>query len=185
MTILAKVTYDKHREVENLPLIQKIMTGKVTKSEYTFYLYELHHIYGVLEDLAEKAGLLFGLTDVKRQEKIKQDLDELEPGYNRDIFQSTHEYTNYLKELSVDPNRKHLLFAHIYVRHMGDLYGGKLMARVIPGSGHCYQFEDRPKLIKEFSERLSMGLADEANKAFGFFIKIFTEMGDHLENANI
>jgi heme oxygenase len=184
MTILAKATYDKHREVENLPLIQKIMTGKVTKPEYVFYLYELYHIYGVLEDLAEKEGLLFGLTDVKRQAKIKQDLDELDPGYERDIFESTSNYIQYLKDLVADPTRKHLLFAHIYVRHMGDLYGGKLMARVIPGSGYSYQFEDRPKLIKEFSERLSMGLADEANKAFDFFVGIFTEMGNHLD-ANI
>ena len=80
---------------------------------------------------------------------------------------------------------KNLLFAHVYVRHMCDLYGGKLISRTVPGEGRAYQFEDRPKLIKEFSGRLSIELGDEANRAFDWFIKIFGEMGEKLGYANL
>jgi hypothetical protein len=66
---------------------------------------------------------------------------------------------------------------------MGDLYGGKLISRVVPGSGLAYQFEDRPKIIKAFNEKLTLEMGDEANVAFDWFIKIFTEMGDHIANV--
>jgi hypothetical protein len=61
---------------------------------------------------------------------------------------------------------------------MGDLYGGKLMARVVPGAGRCYEFSDRPKIIKMLSEKLTPDLADEANKVFDFYIDIFSELSN-------
>lgn len=176
MTVLREITNQKHREVEALPLIQAIMQGKITKEQYVSYLFELHAIYKVLENLAEKNGLLDGLDGIQRTQKLQEDLDELQPGYTRKLTASTLEYLHYLIEMSAHDDKKHLLFAHIYVRHMGDLYGGKLMARVVPGAGRAYQFDDRPGIIKVFNERLSMRLGDEANVAFDHFIKIFKEL---------
>ncbi len=182
MTILRDITNDKHREVENLPMIQSLLNGKMNQKEYVFYLYELHHIYGWLERLAKEAGVLDGLEGIERTESIKKDLIELDPDYERDIFPSTYQYVQYLCSLFLDQNKRHLLMAHVYTRHMGDLYGGKLISRVVPGSGLAYQFEDRPKIIKAFNEKLTLEMGDEANVAFDWFIKIFTEMGDHIAN---
>jgi heme oxygenase len=179
MTILREITNQKHREVEALPLIQTIMQGKITKEQYVSYLFELHAIYKVLENLAEQYGLLDGLNGIQRTQKLQEDLDELHPGYSRKLTASTVDYLHYLIEMSAQDDRKHLLFAHIYVRHMGDLYGGKLMARVVPGSGRAYEFDDRPGIIKAFNEKLSMNLGDEANLAFDHFIRIFTELWKH------
>lgn len=176
MTILNYITRAKHKEVEALPLIQELMHGKVTEEKYAAYLFELYAIYSTLESLADKLGLLDGLVDIHRSEKIKLDLNELAPSYNRDLTNSTMEYLKYIQELSENNDKKHLLFAHIYVRHMGDLYGGKLMARVVPGSGKSYEFSDRPTLIKQFNERLYLELGDEANLAFDHFINIFNEL---------
>jgi heme oxygenase len=184
MTILRDITNDKHREVENLPFIQKLLNGQLTKEEYVFYLYELKYIYAMIEDLNKSSGLLEGLTDIERTSKIEDDLSELSPDYSREMLSSTKEYCNYLMDLYNSKDRN-LLFAHVYVRHMGDLYGGKLIARTIPGEGRAYQFEDRPKLIKEFGSRLTIELGDEANRAFDWFIKIFGEMGEKLGYANI
>jgi len=180
MTILGDATRQKHTEVENLPFVQKLLKGELTKDEYVFYLYELKYIYGLLESLANSNNLLNDLPDVERTEKIRDDIEELQPGYSREILSSTREYLLYLNQLSNDPQRRELLFAHVYVRHMGDLYGGKLIARTVPGQGRAYQFNDRPALIKEFSKKLHIGLADEANDAFDWFIKIFSEMGEKL-----
>jgi heme oxygenase len=184
MTILRDITNDKHREVENLPFIQKLLNGQLTKDEYVFYLFELKYIYATIEDLNGSLGLLDDLTDIERTSKIEEDLHELAPDYNRQLLSSTKEYFNYLLDLYHSENRN-LLFAHVYVRHMGDLYGGKLIARTVPGEGRAYQFEDRPALIKEFNKKLHIELGDEANRAFDWFIQIFGEMGEKLGYANI
>lgn len=185
MTILRDITNDKHREVENLPFIQKLLNGQLTKDEYVFYLYELKYIYATIEDTTKSAGLLEGLIDIERTNKIHDDLKELAPNYSRELLSSTKEYIDYLHDLYFSNEKKNLLFAHVYVRHMGDLYGGKLIARTVPGQGRAYQFEDRPGLIKEFNKKLYIELGDEANRAFDWFIKIFGEMGEKLGYANI
>ena len=105
---------------------------------------------------------------------------ELNDGYFRPLLPSTIKYLDRLNELSEDESKRHLLFAHVYVRHMGDLYGGKLIARLIPGSGRMYQFDDRPRLIKAFNEKLTMDLVDEANLAFDYYISIFDELYANL-----
>lgn len=176
MTILREITHAKHREVEALPLIQTIMQGKVTKEQYVCYLYELANIYDVLETLASSKGVLEGLFGIERTEKIYQDLEELNDSYYRPLTQASLDYISYLSRLVVNKETTHLLLAHVYVRHMGDLYGGKLMARVVPGSGRAYHFDDRPGIIKAFNEKLTLELGDEANVAFDHFIKIFAEL---------
>lgn len=174
MTILKDITEKKHRQVEALPLIQTMMQGKVTKQLYVHYLFELCEIYKNLEKFAKEAGLLFDMPGIERYNYLVEDLHELDMSYSRQLMPSTVRYINHLKALSYhSPN---LLMAHVYVRHMGDLYGGKLMARVIPGSGRAYQFEDRPGIIKAFNAKLTIELGEEANKAFDFFIDIFNDL---------
>lgn len=176
MTILREITNAKHREVEALPLIQTIMKGNVTKEQYVCYLFELANIYDVLETLAGNCGVLSGLEGIERTNALHMDLEELNSNYHRPLTQSTLNYIAYLTNLAINKDKHHLLLAHVYVRHMGDLYGGKLMARVVPGSGRTYQFDDRPGIIKAFNEKLTIDLGDEANIAFDHFINIFTEL---------
>lgn len=176
MTILREITEAKHRQVEALPLIQTLMSGNATQGQYACYLYELANIYRVLEKHAKHAGILDGLEGIERTGKLFADLGELSENYERRLLPSTNDYIWYLDSLAEDPERRHLLLAHVYVRHMGDLYGGKLMARVIPGQGRAYQFDDRPGIIKAFNAKLTLDLGDEANRAFDHFIAIFSDL---------
>lgn len=180
MTILREITNDKHREVEALPLIQSLIKGEMTEQMYLSYLYELHFIYGVLELCAKKAGVLDGLDGIERTHLIQKDIDELNPSYHCDMTNATIKYCMYLMSL-LDSDKKNLLMAHVYTRHMGDLYGGKMIARVIPGSGLAYKFDDRPATIKAFNEKLSIELGDEALVAFDHFIDIFKELWEVIE----
>lgn len=74
------------------------------------------------------------------------------------------------------------MFAHIYVRHMGDLSGGQMIKDRVPGSGKMYQFADMTHSIDEMKglirRRTKDSMADEANKAFEFSTKIFEELND-------
>ena len=63
----------------------------------------------------------------------------------------------------------------IYVRHMGDLSGGQIIKRFVPGSGQHYQFnEDVTELKEKVRAKLHDGLADEAKVCFNM-IKTFME----------
>jgi heme oxygenase len=175
MSILREVTDEKHRRVENLPFIQYLLRGEITKEHYIYYLYEMLQVYSVLEDFSKKAGLFGGLDGLERTYRIQQDLNELNPNHEHVLGDHTVRYMDYLYELYRSENN-HQLFAHVYVRHLGDMYGGKLISRIVPGSGEWYKFDNRGELVKEFNKRLKLEHAGEALKAFDFWEQIFTEM---------
>ena len=180
MTILRESTNLKHREVEQTKFVQYLLSGNINEKDYVSFLFEFRTIYEVIERLNYKYEYLKGLEGIERAQAIHDDLFELNDGYFRPLLPSTIKYLDRLNELSEDESKRHLLFAHVYVRHMGDLYGGKLIARLIPGSGRMYVFDDRPRLIKAFNEKLTMDLADEANLAFDYYISIFDELYANL-----
>lgn len=185
MTILGDITRQKHIEVENVPLLQVLLKKQIDKEGYVFYLYDLLFIYERLEKLAKETGVWNGLEGMERTEMIRKDIEELSPGYTKELCESTKLYLDYLQSLADNKEKNYLLMAHVYVRHTGDMYGGKMMARAVPGSGYAYQFDDRPGLIKKINAKLSLDLADEANHAFEWFIKIFSEMSEKLGYANV
>jgi heme oxygenase len=185
MTILGDITRQKHTEVENLPLIQSLLKGEINEKDYTFYLYDLMFIYDKIETLTKQTGVWSGLEGMERTDSIRKDIEELSPGYSRELCDTTKKYLQYLDSLASNTEKNYLLMAHVYVRHTGDLYGGKLLARSVPGSGLAYQFEDRPGLIKKINSKLSLELSEEANSAFDWFINIFTDMGNRLGYANV
>ena len=63
---------------------------------------------------------------------------------------------------------------------MGDLYGGKAIAKRVPGSGKAYQFEDRPGLIKAIDSKLSLDLVDEALIGFDLSMGVFDELQEKI-----
>ena len=62
---------------------------------------------------------------------------------------------------------------------MGDLSGGQMIAKRVPGSGKYYQFGDEPEKIKEaIRAKLDDSLADEAKVCFEYATKFFEQMAD-------
>ena len=183
MSILREVTADKHKQVEELPFVQHLLQGGVSQEHYVVYLAEMAEIYAVLETAADNAGLLDTLDGLHRAARIKQDLEELSPGHQTVLSPSTQEYLQYLANLAVS-DRSADLFAHVYVRHLGDMYGGKLIARMVPGSGRWYEFENRSDLVKAFNAKLTMDLADEALVAFDYFANIFRDLWTRISIAH-
>jgi len=175
MSILREITAEKHQRVEDTPFVQYLLKGNITEKDYIIYLYEMMHIYYELETLARKAGLLEGLDGLERTTRICLDLEELDPNFESTLTDSTTAYIKYLNDL-YNSDKQEQLFAHVYVRHLGDMYGGKLISRVVPGSGKWYEFDNRAELVKAFNKKLSLNLADEALVAFGHFENIFNDL---------
>jgi heme oxygenase len=181
MSVLREITYEKHMAVEHLPFTQYLLGGTITEPDYVIYLAEMIAIYQRLERLAIQAGLFEGMEELPRSQHMQADLAELAPDYQAELLPSTQTYLAYLDQLA-QSDHPGQLFAHVYVRHMGDLYGGKVIAKRVPGSGLCYQFEDRPALIKTFDAKLSMAILPEALTAFDLAIDVFAELQDMIKN---
>jgi len=99
---------------------------------------------------------------------------------------STVAYHHYLLELLHDPARKHLIKAHLYCRHMGDLYGGQILAKRVPGQGRFYKFKDPERLKEQIRAELTDDLGDEARVAFEWAIKIMRDLNNEpsVEHAD-
>jgi hypothetical protein len=61
---------------------------------------------------------------------------------------------------------------------MGDMYGGQVIKKLIPGAGTMYDFTDRQIAIKKLREKLSVTMADEANIAFDYALELLDVISD-------
>jgi len=182
MSILREVTQERHQAVEDLPFTQYLLHGGITREHYVIYLAEMLEIYRHLESLALSKQLLDDLPELPRTHRIAQDLLELDPHYQHQLTASSQRYLQYLTDLA-DSQRYSDLFAHIYVRHLGDMYGGKLIARRVPGSGQWYEFDNRADLVKRFTAKITPDLADEALTAFDWFHEVFQDLWQRIHTA--
>jgi heme oxygenase len=175
MSILREATQQRHQAVEDLPFTQYLLHGDITREHYVIYLAEMLEVYRTLELLATLEGLLDDMPELPRVNRMSEDLEELAPGYQHETTAATRDYLKYLNDLFAS-DRSHDLMAHVYVRHLGDMYGGKLIARRVPGAGRWYEFDNRADLVKRFNAKLSMDLTTEALQAFDWFGKIFQDL---------
>jgi heme oxygenase len=176
---LKDITKDLHTAAEKTVFAKKLVTGQTTQHEYATYLYNMLAIYDPIEFYCKHQGVLTNLKGIERLRGIYADFLELEEaGTEYYLTPGTMDYHDYLIRLGNDVNRKHLIKAHMYVRHMGDLFGGQYIAKVVPGSGKFYQFESPEELKAAIRAELTDDLGDEARVAFEWAIKIMRELGN-------
>ena len=74
------------------------------------------------------------------------------------------------------------MYAHVYVRYLGDLKGGQMIAKRIPGSGEYYKFENPEKLESFIRSQLSENdnFVNECNKCFDSAIHLFNDLKEYL-----
>ena len=174
---LKDLTHEKHRSTERTEFSKLLLSGSITKEKYAEYLYQLVLVYNGLESVAKSLGLLEGLSDIERTNNIYQDVIEL-VGTNHSLSwnQGTIDYYKYLLNLVNDADAKNKVMAHVYVRHMGDLYGGQILSKRVPGQGRFYKFKDVESLKNAIRSKLDDSMGDEANIAFDYAIKIMEEL---------
>ena len=167
MNNLKVITHEQHKNAERSLFVKKLLKKEITPYQYYVYLSNQFIMYSALEKTALSAGILIGIREIERTSHISKDLKELEKDHGfKEVppLNSTIDYVKYIYKISEDPEK---LLAHIYVRHMGDLSGGQIIKRFVPGSGSLYQFDgDVNELKEKVREKLHDGLADEAKISF-------------------
>ena len=170
---LKEITKDLHTEAERTIFAKKLIKGDLTTEEYANYLWQMVLVYNGIETAANSQGMLKNLPDIERAHKIYQDCIELVgPHHTLRWHPTTVEYYHYLLALNYDQDRKHLVKAHMYCRHMGDLFGGQMIKGRVQGSGKFYEFKDPEGLKMAIRAELTDDLGEEARVAFQWAIKL-------------
>jgi len=183
MLKLRELTMNHHKDAERSNFAKKLVSGKIQAMEYYIYLYNMGFLYGTLENIAMSLGVLDDIDSIRRTDNIWKDYRRFR-GLNYTtppILSSTEEYIDYLHSIKHD---KHKILAHIYVRHMGDLSGGQIIAKRLDASfpRAFYKFMVEEDYLKEkLREKLNNDMAEEAMRAFDHAHYIFLEL-DKLTN---
>lgn len=174
---LKELTKDLHTEAERTVFAKKLIKGNLTTEEYADYLWQMVLVYNGIETAANSQGMLSNLPGIERTANIYQDCIELVgPNHLLRWNPTTIDYYKYLLDLNNDPQRRHLVKAHLYCRHMGDLFGGQMIKGRVPGKGRFYEFKDPEGLKTAIRAELTDDLGPEARVAFEWAIKMMQSL---------
>lgn len=177
MSNLRELTKEAHTNAERSAFVKILFSGSINPKLYATYLKNQHPQYEILEVCAMPHNLFSGLPDTRRAPAILSDFIELWGEDNTETPQMCPVVDDYMRHILSIKHDPKLLMAHIYVRHMGDLSGGQMIAKRVPGSGRMYQFGDDPEKIKEaIRSKLDDSMAEEAKVCFEFARRFFDEM---------
>ena len=177
---LKEATWEHHKNAERQAFVKRMFSGKMSEKDYATYLFNQHTAYNILEQMSIVNGLLADIPEIRRAPAIYEDFTELWTEENSPpLAKVTQEYMDHIMKIGKDP---HKLMAHLYVRHMGDLSGGQMIAKRVPGSGKYYQFEgDVDEIKNKIRSKLDDGMAEEAKVCFDFATKLFVELEEMCE----
>jgi len=162
---LREAVKDNHQAAEKTRWSQMMISGDMRIEQYAAMLYNLLPIYTELE----RTGLI-AKPEVFRARLVQADLDSL-GGTTHGLTLSTVYYTRYLETLD-DSTR----WAHIYVHYLGNMYGGQMIGRRLPGPHSHLLFDDLKGCISYVRDNLAGVSAAEANCAFEWTIRVYDEL---------
>jgi heme oxygenase len=172
---LKDLTWEHHKYAETRPFVKVLFSGKITPEAYATYLYNQHKCYDLLEAIAMMHGLMNDYPTIRRAPAILEDFNELwtKEGLPTEV-PSVKIYHDHLISIKDDPKK---ILAHLYVRHFGDLSGGQMIAKRVPGSGKYYQFDGDTTEIKNILRaKLDDSLDEEAAVCFKFAADMFDDL---------
>lgn len=130
-------TAQAHESAESVHFVKNFIKGKIDRDLYALLVAQLFHVYRRLEQALEKhAPQHFAAChfpdELNRTAALQEDVEfwhsDLKEGTEPSISPATQDYLDRIDYLAAtDPL---LLLAHAYTRYLGDLSGGKILARV-------------------------------------------------------
>ena len=126
MLDIKELTWEHHKNAERQDFVRLLMSGQIDEKLYATYLYNQLQCYSVLEKYGLHNSLFRDTPGLLRAEHIHYDYRHLwtDIGLPPEITQSTKDYITHIESIQDEAMK---LYAHIYVRHMGDLSGGQMI----------------------------------------------------------
>ena len=175
---LKELTKDNHAAAESTAFMKAVFDKKMSMSVWTDYTYQKTIWYNAIEERAEQLGLLKDLQGIQRAKLIMEDYKAMEKplaSYNT-YKEVSKDYAIYIKGLD-NPKR---VLAHLYTWHMGDMFGGQMIKKMVNAPSSHLEFENMRELMTNLRTLLTDDLAEEANIAFEWAIKILESYDSSL-----
>lgn len=175
---LKELTAAKHQEAESTAFMKAVFAKTLPADLWTDWTLQKSFFYGVIEGAANANGLLKDLPDLPRAVYLAMDYAEMNGDNPRHEYRTiVFDYHNYLLSIYKDPNK---IMAHLYTWHMGDMFGGQMIKKIVPGS-HCnLEFADARTLMTNIRAKLDDSMGDEANVAFDWAIRMMRDYDSSL-----
>jgi heme oxygenase len=162
---LREAVRDSHKRAEQTELSKLMITGGMRKDTYAAFIENMQVIYAELE----RDGMI-AKPEVLRNKIILQDIVDMdyEPCV---IAPNVKNYVQYLSGLSANDR-----WAHVYVHYLGNMYGGQMIGKQLPGPHAHLTFEDLKGCIAYVRANITDIHYNEANAAFDWTMRIYDEL---------
>lgn len=168
---LKELTSNSHTAAEATAFMTTVLAGNMPLEIWTEWTYQRALIYHAIESQCREAGYMDDLPGIARTAYLMNDwrcMIQMPDNLATVSYKAeTLKYYEYI--VALEP---HLALAHLYVWHMGDMFGGQQIKKLIAAPHTSLDFTQAPLLIKNLRSKLSDDMADEANTAFAWAIKI-------------
>ena len=174
---LKELTKDRHHIAENTDFMKALFSGNMPMLLWANYTKNRAIWYSAIEHMAKRYGLFHDLPGIERTNLLLSDYLEMTLGViHPGELATVIEYQDYIMNLDSADR----IMAHVYTWHMGDLYGGQMIKKMIHAPSSSLDFENADLLKMNIRNKLKDSMADEANCAFDWAIKILN--GYRIEN---
>jgi heme oxygenase len=181
MLDIKELTMEHHKDAERQGFVKILMSGEIDHKLYATYLYNQAQCYSVLEKYGLHNSLFRDTPNLLRTEHILYDFNSF--GIETpEITESTKQYIDHIESIQDEAMK---LYAHVYVRHMGDLSGGQMIMKRTPGPNRYYKFKHKEvgeykRIVKEtintYLNVYEHSVLPEAKFCFESATKLFKEM---------
>jgi heme oxygenase len=126
-------TAASHKAAEDVHFVRNFIKGSIDRKLYGQLVLSLYHVYTALEEaLDQHAPQHFAPChfpkELSRKDALQEDVDFWHGRLPDRVSDATRDYVDRIQYIaSTEPL---LLLAHAYTRYLGDLSGGKILARV-------------------------------------------------------
>jgi heme oxygenase len=175
---LKDLTSAKHTEAESTPFMKAVFAKTLPFDLWVDWTYQKWLFYGAIEGAAGANRLLNDLPDLRRAFYVFMDYNEMNTERTKHEFRPVViEYYRYLISIANDPTK---VMAHLYTWHMGDMFGGQMIKKIVPGSHRNLDFADPRTLMTNIRAKLDDSMGDEANVAFDWAIRMMRDYDSSL-----
>ena len=123
-------TRDLHARAEHSGVMAELLKGRIGRQAYVALLANLHAIYAALEPMLGPLGSADAFGSLARTAALESDLRAFDAEPVTRLQPATLDYVERLRGLGT-ATRGHRLWAHVYVRYLGDLHGGQILHRLV------------------------------------------------------